>query len=219
MFQGQNLSIRRGGRLIVRGFDFRLEGGELLVLRGPNGSGKTTLLRAMAGLLPVARGTLRFAGEAVGFLDERHGARVHYAGHRDGVKPDLSAARHLDFWAAFLGGRRRAGRDAAVADALVGFGLGDLADLPARFLSEGQRRRLGLARLLLAPRPLWLLDEPTAALDSDGLALLHRALARHRVSGGMTVAAVHGAFEAEAIELALDPAGRRAPGDTWDALG
>lgn len=196
MLKGEQLAARRGGRLVFHRLSFDLPQGETLAVRGANGSGKSTLLRLVAGLLPPAEGNLFWQGEPVRFLAERHRVRVHYVGHRDAVKPLLSVVANLEFWTAFAG--VRAGRDILLA-ALAEFGLKGLADLPARVLSEGQRRRLALARLLVVPRPLWILDEPAAALDADGAERLTRALAAHHQAGGSVVMATHAAVALDGV--------------------
>jgi heme exporter protein A len=174
--------------------DFEVAGGNLLALVGPNGAGKTTLLRLIAGLLRAAEGRLELAG---GEADTPIGEQVHYVGHQDALKPSLSVAENLNFWAAFLGGKSSAGGLEAV-------GLEGLADLPAAYLSAGQRRRLALARLLCAPRPIWLLDEPTAALDAASQEKLGELMRAHLATGGLIVAATHGPLPvASSAELRL----------------
>lgn len=187
-FTGTDLACLRGGRLVFAGLNFALPPGGALLLLGPNGSGKSTLLRLMAGLLRPFRGGMSWRGTSL--TDEPDALRglTHYVGHADAVKPVLTAAENLAFWAA-LAGRRNP--DAAARDALAALGVGRIADTPGRFLSAGQKRRLTLARILAAPAPLWLLDEPTVALDKAGVALLENVLAEHRSGGGMTVLSTH----------------------------
>ena len=160
-----------------------------MLLTGPNGSGKTTLLRTIAGFLQPESGSVRLEG-GDGELDL--GQQCHYVGHLSGTKSALTVAANLAFWAEYLGGgdlhlstRER------VSAALERFGLEPLADIPAGFLSAGQRRRLGLARILLAKRPVWLLDEPTASLDTASTALLAEVVTAHVAGGGILVAATH----------------------------
>jgi heme exporter protein A len=186
-FSGTDLACRRGGRLVFSGLNFKLEPGAALVLRGANGSGKTTLLRLMAGLIRPTRGTLLWDGKPVDDL-EAHGARLRFIGHLDAVKPALSVAENLAFWQALWGGA-----DAAIDEALGALDLAHFTGFSARLLSAGQRHRLALSRLLAAPAPLWLLDEPGNALDERSLVLLADVIARHRATGGMVVAASHGA--------------------------
>jgi heme exporter protein A len=191
-----NLGCIRGGREVFEGVSFALEAGEVLAVTGRNGAGKTTLLRLIAGLLEPARGRLELAG---GAPDTSLAEQAHYMGHRDALKPALSVQENLEFWYAFLGGR-----DASAASALVTVGLGGLANLPAGYLSAGQRRRLALARLIAAPRPVWLLDEPTAALDSAGQQRLGELMRAHLKGGGIIVAATHGPLGLDgARELSL----------------
>jgi heme exporter protein A len=177
------LTLERGGRRLFSGLDFSVAAGEALVVTGPNGAGKSSLLRVVAGLLSPTEGTVRLVG---GDDEAPLAAQVHYLGHLDAVKPALSVAEALAFWAVFLGGTR-----ARVEEALDTVGLAALADLPSAYLSAGQRRRLALARLVAAPRPLWLLDEPTAALDAAAERRLGEMIADHVAGGGMVMAATH----------------------------
>lgn len=199
-FSGENLACRRGGRLVFSGLTFALPPGGALVLRGPNGSGKTTLLRLMAGLGRISAGRLLWAGAPV---EDREslGGRLRFIGHLDAIKPAFTVHENLTFWAAFWGTP-----DAALTEqAMEAFGLAALADFPARLLSAGQRHRLALARLIAAPAPLWLLDEPANALDDRSLAALTDAIAGHRRRGGMVVLASHGAdLAADGATLRLD---------------
>jgi len=181
----ENVSVDRGGRRIVDSVDFVLSDGEALILSGPNGAGKSTLLRAIAGLLPLAAGALTLDSEA-----EEIAASLHYVGHAEGMKPALTVRENLDFWGAFLA-RDNAGAALAPADALAAFGLAHVIDITAGYLSAGQKRRVALARLLVAPRPIWLLDEPTTALDVRAQAALAAVMARHRAGGGVVLAATH----------------------------
>src|SRR5438477_4916094 len=162
----EDLACRRGERLVFAGLSFRLPPGGALVLSGTNGSGKTSLLRLLAGLIPPAAGLLAWGAAPVEADLAGHRARLHYVGHQDGIKPDLTPRETLLFWAALQGRRIRAG-SAALEAALAAFALDPVADWPCRWLSAGQRRRLALARLCATPAPLWLLDEPFSALDHD----------------------------------------------------
>lgn len=183
MLRAEALCLRRGGADVLAGFSLDAAPGEALVLTGRNGAGKSSLLRALAGLLRPAAGRVCWAGADVAEDLAAHARRLRWVGHGDAAKPALTARENLDFAAELLGG------DAG--GALAGMGLGAVADLPARTLSAGQRRRLALARLLLAPAPLWLLDEPTVGLDAAAVARLGPHLARHRAAGGIVVAATH----------------------------
>ena len=189
-FSAKDLACVRGGRVVFAGLGFCLAAGGALVLLGPNGSGKSSLLRVLAGLLKPAYGALMWNGEAIREDPEAHAARTHYLGHHDAVKPVLSVAENLRFWAHLHDPHaERAGR--AVDNALDRFGLARLATIPGKMLSAGQKRRTNLARLLAAPSPLWLLDEPTTALDKASIKALEQVLAEHRANGGMVVLSTH----------------------------
>ena len=179
----RGLECIRGGREIFGSLDFEAFSGEALAVTGPNGAGKSSLLRIIAGLLPLTGGTVGLEG---GDDELTLAEQIHYLGHRDPLKPSLTAIENLRFWQAFLGG------DGDPEQALVAAGLGHAADLPAGFLSAGQRRRLSIARLLTVKRPVWLLDEPTSALDQDGQAMFVEVATAHLKSDGILVAATHG---------------------------
>jgi heme exporter protein A len=176
------LGVERGHRTVLRDLGFTLAPGEALAVTGPNGAGKSTLLRALCGLLPLSTGRTRLEGVAA---DTAAGEHIHLLGHRDGVKDALSPRENLRFWRAFLEG------DGDPQTVLETVRLGHAADLPASYLSAGQRRRLAIGRLLIAPRPLWLLDEPTNALDAESQERLAGLVAEHRARGGMVIAATH----------------------------
>jgi heme exporter protein A len=183
MLAAQDVAAFRGERLVFRDFSFTVPTGGALVLVGPNGSGKSTLLRLLAGLVRLAAGRVLWDG-ADAFSDiAAHGRRVAYLGHQDAVKPGLTVTENLRFAAAVSG--------SSIATALFALGLAPLADLPARMLSAGQKRRLALSRLVLSDAPLWLLDEPTLGLDTGSIEGFGRLLASHREGGGMVVAATH----------------------------
>lgn len=188
-FVGEHIACIRGERTVFTGLSFRLTGGDALVLVGRNGAGKSSLLRILAGLLPPVAGRLCWDSSDIRADLDGHRARVRYVGHADAVKPALSAFENLHTWAVLWGGRH--GAEDRTRDALSRFAIDRLAELPGRWLSAGQRRRLALARLLLAPAPLWLLDEPRTALDADAAVLLDAVIARHRAGGGMVVMALH----------------------------
>ncbi len=193
-FEGRGLSCRRGERLVFAALSFALAPGGLLLLRGPNGSGKSSLLRLMAGILKPEEGALLWQGAPVGNDPDGHRQRLAFLGHLDAMKPALSAAENLAFW---CGG-------GAVAPALAALNIAPLANRPVRLFSQGQRRRLALARILASRAALWLLDEPTNALDDEAVTTFARLLAEHRESGGMAVIALHGESDLpEAITLNL----------------
>ena len=180
----KGLSVQRGERILFRDLAFDLAAGEAIALTGANGSGKTSLLRVIAGLLRPAAGEIVFEG-AVEADVARHES-VHLLGHADGLKGGRTALEELSFQAGWLGGD-----DEGVARAIADLALTPLLDLEVRRLSAGQRRRLAMARLIAAPRPLWLLDEPMAPLDTARRALLARMMQAHLAGGGLILAAVH----------------------------
>jgi heme exporter protein A len=180
------LCCRRAGRLVFHDLCFRVEAGQAAALRGPNGVGKSTLLRQLAGLIPVAGGDARLGD--ISLARDRQGfqERVAYAGHLDAVKPALSIGENLTLWAEIHGNNA-----ARAGAALARFGLDIIATRPAAQCSAGQQRRLGLARLLVADRPLWLLDEPTVSLDAEAAALVADLVCEHIAAGGMALIATH----------------------------
>lgn len=179
----ENLSCARGTRIVLGAVNFAVAAGESVLLAGPNGSGKTTLLRTLAGFILPRAGRVRLEGAPAGFaLDES----CHYVGHLNGIKAGFTVDENLRFLAAYLGGEPE-----AVDRAGAAFDLDALRQVPAGFLSAGQKRRLGLARLALAPRPVWLLDEPTVSLDAASQALLAGAVRAHAAAGGIIIAASH----------------------------
>ena len=197
----EKLILCRGGRTVVDGLSFRLKAGEALLLTGANGAGKTTLLRALAGFIAPTEGSVRLEG--VGDDAERR-EHLHFVGHLDGIKAHLSVAENLAFWAGYLSDRPASAE--SLASALDRFGLGGLEDIPAGYLSAGQKRRLALARLAVAKRPLWLLDEPTVSLDASAVDRLIAAINEHIAGGGMAVVATHAALKldsAREIRLGL----------------
>jgi heme exporter protein A len=177
------LSVLRDARPVFAELSFAVEAGSSLIVRGPNGAGKTTLLRVLAGLLPASAGRLRVEG---GPAEASISELCHYVGHLNAIKPMLTVAENARFWQQFLGGGTP-----RVEAALAAFGLAALSEIPAAYLSAGQKRRLTLARLLLAPRAIWLLDEPAAALDQEAEAALGAAVTARLAEGGLVIAATH----------------------------
>ena len=189
----RELAFSRGDEPVFGPLDFELDAGEALLVRGGNGAGKTTLLRVLAGLLPAGAGEVRLAGRVV---DRAHLARGSaYVGHLPGHKADLAAASNLAFSLAITGG------EGDPAAALAAVGLAGHEDTPARRLSAGQNKRLALARLLLQRAPLWLLDEPYANLDLDGIALVDRLIGAHVAAGGAVLLTTHGAYAAPPVPV------------------
>lgn len=187
MLSVRDLKVSRGGIAILEGVSFALAAGGAAVLRGPNGIGKTTLLRTIAGLQPASAGSIDLPPEGLA-----------YAGHSDGLKATLTVAENLSFWARIFGQTR-------IGPALEAMDLAALAERPAQNLSAGQKRRLGLARLLVTGRRLWLLDEPTVSLDAASVALFAAAVRAHLAAGGAALMATHidlGLGEARVLDLA-----------------
>ncbi|MBA2590501.1 MAG: heme ABC exporter ATP-binding protein CcmA [Alphaproteobacteria bacterium] len=181
----EKLACARGDRRLFENLSFRVKAGQALAVEGANGAGKTSLLRLIAGFLSPAAGRL-VVQDADGESDdaEERGKQIGWLGHQDGLKPQLTVAEQLAFWAALYRGTT----NSAVLEQV---GLQRQADLPCRYLSAGQKRRLALARLLVSQRPLWLLDEPFAALDTSGQALVAQLMALHCGQGGIIIAATH----------------------------
>jgi heme exporter protein A len=192
---GRDVRCVRGGREVFSGLDFAASSGEALAVTGPNGSGKTSLLRLIAGLLTMAGGSIGLeGGERELTLPEQ----AHYLGHRDPLKPALSVSENLSFWQDFLGGQVFDAKES-----LVAVGLDHAAQLPAAYLSAGQRRRLSIARLLAVRRPVWLLDEPANALDAAGQSLFEALMRDHLAHGGLIIAATHAPLGVNAKELPI----------------
>jgi heme exporter protein A len=182
----ENLACRRGERRIFSGLSCVLPPGGALLLTGANGSGKSSLLRMLATLLAPAAGRVTWGGAPIADDLPRYRASLHYVGHLDAIKPALGVRETVAFWAELRGTA-----EPQIDRALATFGLEPSADWPCRWLSAGQRRRLALTRLIATPAPLWLLDEPTAALDSESEQHLAAAIEAHRATGGRVVVATH----------------------------
>lgn len=195
----ESLACDRGGRRVFSDLAFALEAGVALVITGPNGVGKSSLLRVLAGLVAPSLGSVRVEG---GDADYRASEHCHYFGHLDALKAALTVRENLEFWARFYTPIERCGGLAPVSaqTALETLGIDHAADLPAAYLSAGQRRRLALARLLVVARPVWLMDEPTSALDAASEARLLALMAEHLSAGGLIVAATHQKLTLPTIE-------------------
>ena len=181
-----DLTVTRGGIKVLEGVSFAVKAGEALVLRGPNGIGKTTLLRTVAGLQPALQGEVSLDRELMA-----------YAGHADGIKAPLSVTENLEFWAAVFG-------TGSITPALQAFDLEALAARPAGALSAGQKRRLGLARMVVTGRPVWVMDEPTVSLDTSAVQLFAEAVRAHLAGGGLALLATHidlGLAEARVLDV------------------
>lgn len=180
---GQQLACERGGRIVFADLDFTALSGRMLVLRGPNGAGKTSLLRLIAGLAEPVAGSITFEWALLP-ADSQLGEHVHFIAHQDAIKLHLSVEENLKFWAGFLGGSN-------VTGAMQAMNLEELGGYQAQLLSAGQKRRLGLARLALVEKPVWLLDEPTVGLDTASQQLLAGMMMRHLESEGIIIASTH----------------------------
>jgi heme exporter protein A len=194
---GEAVDCVRGERKVFSNLSFSVSAGEVLAVVGPNGAGKSTLLRLIAGLVWISSGTITLTG---GDDNLTLAEQMHLLGHRDAVKPSLTVLENVTFWFDFLGGD---GSQSSPVVALEAVGLGHLGHLPAAFLSAGQRRRLAIARLVALKRPLWLLDEPTTALDAAGQTAVAALMTDHLRDGGLIVAATHQPLGIAARELRL----------------
>ncbi|MGV1753738.1 heme ABC exporter ATP-binding protein CcmA [Agrobacterium sp. CG674] len=189
LLTAENLAVRRGEDLIFMSVSFKLSSGQAMLLTGPNGSGKSTLLRVIAGLLRPEAGSVTIAGEGLE-TDVRASEASHYLGHRNAMKQDLSVFENLNFWKKFLGDFD-GGSSLDIEEAAEAVGLASITHLPFGYLSAGQQRRFAMAKLLVAWRPIWILDEPTAALDASADLMFTGLVKTHLAKGGMAVAATH----------------------------
>ncbi len=201
----ENISVARGGQVFFSGISFTLSSGEALIVSGPNGVGKSTLLRVLAGLLPDREGVVRIEGGD----HERPSETCHYLGHRNGMKHELTVRENLEFWRRYMATSQKAAGSPVLStvDAVHAVGLAGLEHLPFGYLSAGQQRRIAMARMLTAYRTIWILDEPTAALDVDAQAMFANLVAGHLETGGMVVAATHqplGVGTARSLKLSTD---------------
>lgn len=187
MLSVQGLSVSRGGRAILQDISFDLPAGQALILRGPNGAGKTTLLRTLAGLQPAVSGGIDAPVDGIA-----------YAGHSDGLKANLTVTENLQFWSEIFGG-------GSIQTAIDSFDLAALTDRAAHSLSAGQKRRLGLARLMVTGRPIWVLDEPTVSLDTASVGLFVKVVQAHLAAGGSAIMATHIDLDIQAQTLDITP--------------
>lgn len=208
--EAESLRVFRGDRLVLNGISLQLHSGEAMLLTGPNGAGKSTLLRVLAGLRRPDGGTLLWNGQPLAEDPTAHAGRVAYLGHQDALKPSLSVRENLTLFLTPQG--------PTLAEALTAMDLLPLADLPARLLSAGQKRRAALARVLLANAPLWLLDEPSLGLDSNAITLLGNVITYHQAQGGMVLATTHVPLPLEAVRHLALPAAPEHTELFWDNL-
>lgn len=181
----ENLSVKRGLRTIISDLSFHIKDHEGLLLTGPNGSGKTTLLRSLAGFIEPSKGSICLEG---GLPEAEVGEQCHYIGHKNGIKHGFTVSENLNFWLKYLGESNSMNDK---EKALEIFELTNLVDIPAGMLSAGQKRRLGLARLVMIKRPVWLLDEPSVSLDAHSVTILAKVVEDHIRGGGIAMAATH----------------------------
>jgi heme exporter protein A len=196
----EGLSAKRGEDLIFHDISFVLEAGEALIVTGPNGSGKSTLLRVLSGLLTPESGSVRLDDTSADIGHPRE--LCHYLGHRNAMKRELTVAENLSFWKSFMGDSP-SGSGIGIEEATEALGLGGISHLPFGYLSAGQQRRIAMAKLLVAHRPVWILDEPTAALDAAADRMFAGLVERHLSAGGIAVAATHQPLGVDARELRM----------------
>ncbi|MEM6464466.1 MAG: heme ABC exporter ATP-binding protein CcmA [Pseudomonadota bacterium] len=215
--EADNVSVARGSQIFFSGISFSLAAGEALIVSGPNGVGKSTFLRVLAGLLPNLDGSVALHDSP--FASAAEGA--HYLGHRNGMKAELTVRENLEFWRSFMAAPDavRTKTDASVLEAIAMVGLDGIDYLPFGYLSAGQQRRIAMARLLTVHRPVWILDEPTAALDSRARDRFADLVSDHLASDGIVVAATHQDLGISgARELALVPGAQAQMGSRGPSL-
>jgi heme exporter protein A len=186
----EKLTVARGARTVISDLSLEVGSGEAVLLTGANGSGKTTLIRSIAGLIAPLSGRIVFEG---GDHDRDLAQQCHYAGHANAIKANLTVSENLEFWKEYLNGDVASGdpQDDMVGQALARLNLESLSSIPTAYLSAGQKRRVGLARILMAKRPVWLLDEPTVSLDTASVDVISKLINAHTSSGGMALIATH----------------------------
>jgi heme exporter protein A len=207
MLEANALECVRGGRTLFQNLSFSLQPGELIEFTGPNGSGKTSLLRMLCGLLAPASGKILWEGERISSLKEEYLKGLAYLGHANGVKAELSAAENLRIHGGLAGVEPG---EEKINAALNRMGLAGREEFPAKTLSQGQQRRLALARLLISPQAFWILDEPLTALDTAAVGLVQSLLGEHIEGGGMIVLTTHQPLEIEGgrtMQIQLGPSG------------
>ncbi len=184
----EELSLKRGNRLLIKNLSFSLNKGESLLVTGPNGVGKTTLIRSIAGFLEPLKGNISYLPETKPDHEEdeeRRREHIHYIGHKNGIRTSLTVLENLEFWKSFFGSKTD------LKKIIKTYFLESLINIPAGYLSAGQKRRLGLARLSIIERPIWLLDEPTVSLDEMSANIVANAASNHLKNGGILIAATH----------------------------
>jgi heme exporter protein A len=194
----RDLACTRAGRPVFSGLSFSAQAGQIVQVRGANGSGKSSLLRLLCGLLPPTRGEVHWRGRTIAEPDSGFTRQVAYLGHADGLRGELTLSENLNFSLHIAGVRPDT---AAMRTVLTRLQLAGRESDQVRLLSQGQRRRLALARVLLSQRPLWLLDEPQAGLDADGEDVLQACLAEHAQGGGLAVVATHHAGNGDTLDM------------------
>ena len=200
-FIGHNLTCMRGDTTIFTALSFVLSEGGAIAVRGSNGSGKSSLLRLAAGLIPPLAGELKRDGVTITNDVQCHINGLHYLGHLDGAKSSYTVEENLNFWINLFATKKTKKKSSLIPQALERLGISKHSDVPAEFLSAGQRQRLALARLVTIPRPLWILDEPESSLDDEGHNVVAEMIGEHRANGGMVMIAFHGKLNLSDLDL------------------